>query len=102
MLVNPRILLLSALSFTAFSIGSASWGAQGAELERLRPETFREALDPQERISGQNPVGVVMVGSGDHVSPRALYAFAPGWAGELQLSISTVDGRYLAEPKYRK
>lgn len=83
------------LAISCCAVVSSAQTAQTA----LKPDQVTEFIDPQERISGENPVGVVTHLADDSVEPEKLYVYAPR-PSTINVFINSVDGRYSYEGVY--
>ncbi|MGI9341880.1 MAG: hypothetical protein ACR2QV_03470 [Gammaproteobacteria bacterium] len=68
----------------------------------LTPSSITEFVDSEEQVSGGSTVGAVFFSSGDNIVPEALWAyFRDPTAGDLTLTVSSIDGRYSGEIGYK-
>jgi hypothetical protein len=96
---------------------SSAWGAcaavlvasapnslaqSGPSITRLAPlSTPIEVVDSSERISGNATTGLVLVQPGDRIGHDRLWAYlSDPVPPKLELTLSSIDGRYYAEVEY--
>lgn len=77
------------------------FGGVSVAQAQLEPSSRQEFVDSEEQVSGGSTVGAVYFSAGDSIEPAALWAFfRESTAGDLTLTVSSIDGRYSGEFGY--
>jgi hypothetical protein len=102
MRLRALFLRLSASGFALLLLESAGAQVAAPAIARLSPSAPPvEVVDPEERISGNATTGLVLVHREDAIGHDRLWAYlSPPVANKLELTLSSVDGRYYAEVEY--
>ena len=86
-------------SYTAlfyFALGSEAYGDAPIAIPKI---SFSESYASNVDVSGSVLASSFVLGSEAHASPERLYVFMPKWVPELNIVVSSIDGKYSADAK---